>query len=940
MGKNAVVQKVFHGLKKVYLKLPVDKEAKIKAKNAFYKVFGPLFKNTPSYQQWAYIHAKSMKKGKVKISDAQLKKFTFSGKIAIQLHLFYVDLMDEFVKYFNHMPYPFDLYISVMDQSLEDEVRRKAEKIRNVSKITIKQVENRGRDVSPFISVFGQEMLQYDYCCHVHSKKSLFTGNEQMDWRKHLLNHLFGSETLIKSIFYWFEKGEKIGMIYPETYPGMPYWGHTWLQNTVARNTLLQRIGVGYIPDRKYIEYPMGTMFWARTEALHQFFDAGIKVSEFPEEKGQTDGTIAHAFERCLVPVCRYNGFNTLIFDETTGEFTYNHGKKNFNQYDAKSFEDMKLQAEQYDIISFDIFDTLVERSIARPDDLFDFMEMELEEKYSGIPFKQLRKEAEMNCRVKRPSEDPDLDDIYRELEQMSKYSADDCKVMMETELNTEMKFLSPRKEVVELYRYLKEKKHKKCIIVTDMYMRRQDIEKILQMCGITCEEIWLSSETNLRKDNGSVWKALKEKYGESLMHIGDNEVSDIQLCGDYRLHNYHIMSGKDLFECSGIGEFYSFNSIRGPLDSIASGLVVKKLFTNPFRMNPTGFELKITDEKEFGYSIFGPVITGYMNHLCREALKAGTEQILFFAREGYVLQNIYKVMQEKVLALQKIRGDYLLTSRRSLSVASIETQEDITGLLDIYYRGSFGNLLHSRFGITDPQAEELEVELPEQKSIIQKKIGKYYPEIFAEAEKERKAYLRYYNGIAGHNTGKLMVSDIGYSGSIQYYLSKLTKDTYPGIYFATDAKKRPLKIAGNTIEGYYIDADTRQEYSDSWIHRYHLLLESVLIAPAGQFVHMDENQKPVYTEEVNQQYTPQIQKIQEGIRQYVEDFYGLCGEKALQAELEKTFMEELIHAAVKCGIADKKLEDCFVVEDTYCSDSRLNAMEHYREIEESREEQ
>ena len=97
MGKNAVVQKVFHGLKKVYLKLPVDKEAKIKAKNAFYKVFGPLFKNTPSYQQWAYIHAKSMKKGKVKISDAQLKKFTFSGKIAIQLHLFYVDLMDELI---------------------------------------------------------------------------------------------------------------------------------------------------------------------------------------------------------------------------------------------------------------------------------------------------------------------------------------------------------------------------------------------------------------------------------------------------------------------------------------------------------------------------------------------------------------------------------------------------------------------------------------------------------------------------------------------------------------------------------------------------------------------------------------------------------------------------------------------------------------------------
>lgn len=43
-----------------------------------------------------------------------------------------------------------------------------------------------------------------------------------------------------------------------------------------------------------------------------------------------------------------------------------------------------------------------------------------------------------------------------------------------------------------------------------------------------------------------------------------------------------------------------------------------------------------------------------------------------------------------------------------------------------------------------------------------------------------------------------------------------------------------------------------------------------------------------------------------------MEDFYGLCGEKALQAELEKTFMEKLIHAAVKCGIADKKARGQF----------------------------
>ena len=29
----------------------------------------------------------------------------FSGRIAIQLHLFYTDLIDEFVEYFNHVPF-------------------------------------------------------------------------------------------------------------------------------------------------------------------------------------------------------------------------------------------------------------------------------------------------------------------------------------------------------------------------------------------------------------------------------------------------------------------------------------------------------------------------------------------------------------------------------------------------------------------------------------------------------------------------------------------------------------------------------------------------------------------------------------------------------------------------------------------------------------------
>lgn len=937
--KNILVQKIFLRLKKIYLKMPLDRDFKIRAKNIFYKLFGGVFKNTASYQQWAAVNARAGKRGKVKVNAAELKKFTFSGKIAIHLHLFYIDLLDEFVDYFKNMPYAFDLYISVMNQSEEELIRKKTADILNVGQVVVRQVKNRGRDVSPLVSVFGQELLKYDYFCHVHSKKSLFTGNEQMDWRKHLMNHLFGSEYLLKSIFYWFENGEKIGMIYPETYFGMPYWGHTWLQNAGARDELFQRIGLTYCQEEKYIDYPMGTMFWARTDALRQFFEAKIGVSEFPEEKGQTDGTIAHAFERCLVPVCRYNGYNTLIFDERTGEFVYNRGKKNFEQYFAKSFSGLKLEAEQYDIISFDIFDTLVCRPVVRPDDLFDLMELRLKDICGDIPFRKTRKDAEASCRRKNPSEDCNLDDIYREFGRISGLPETVCSSAKDIEVETELEFIFPRREMVEFYHYVRNSLKKKTVIITDMYLRRQDIDRILKKCGIEgYDELWLSSETNLRKDNGTLWDAYATQYkGKQCLHIGDNEVADIQLSGDRGIRNYHVMSARDLFECSNAGEVCSLSHIQTPADSVAAGLVLKDLLENPFVLNKTEFSLKIRDEEKFGYNILGPVVLGYMNHLCKCAVENGTGTILFFAREGYLLRELYEIMRQKVSGLDRIKGEYIFVSRRALSVAALKNEEDIGALLDIYYRGSFKNLLFSRFGITDDAAEDREIELPEKKDSTAKLLKAYHERIFRQAELERDAYLKYYGKVKDNAEGRIAVADIGYSGTIQYYLSKLTGDTYDGYYFATDAKKKPLALPGNTIEGFYIDNDGRQDYSSSYIHRYHLLLESILIAPTGQLVRVDSDGGFVYTEEKNQQFTPRVVKIQEGIRQYFVDFYGFCKEYALISDLDKTFMEGLVHSAVECSIADKNLEECFNVEDSYCSDCRINVLEHYRDVEYNR---
>lgn len=61
--------------------------------------------------------------------------------------------------------------------------------------------------------------------------------------------------------------------------------------------------------------FPAGSMFWFRPKALSTLIDFDFSMEEFPEEKGQTDGTLAHAIERGLLFVVEHNGYRHKAID-------------------------------------------------------------------------------------------------------------------------------------------------------------------------------------------------------------------------------------------------------------------------------------------------------------------------------------------------------------------------------------------------------------------------------------------------------------------------------------------------------------------------------------------------------------------------------------------------------------------------------------------------
>ena len=59
--------------------------------------------------------------------------------------------------------------------------------------------------------------------------------------------------------------------------------------------------------------FPVGSMFWARTAALRPLLELGLGWDDFPEEPVPYDGSLLHAIERLLPFVVEGAGFRNAV---------------------------------------------------------------------------------------------------------------------------------------------------------------------------------------------------------------------------------------------------------------------------------------------------------------------------------------------------------------------------------------------------------------------------------------------------------------------------------------------------------------------------------------------------------------------------------------------------------------------------------------------------
>ena len=165
-----------------------------------------------------------------------------------------------------------------------------------------------------------------------------------------------------------------------------------------------------------------------------------------------------------------------------------------------------------------------------------------------------------------------------------------------------------------------------------------------------------------------------------------------------------------------------------------------------------------------------------------------------------------------------------------------------------------------------------------------------------------------------------MVVVDVGYAGTIQYYLAKLLDKKIGGFYLATYGNTKPDKMGCPFLSLY----NEKNPFIDE-IKRTGLFLEAVLQAPYGQLICFEKEGKtvkPIYRDTA--QLPREILELQDGIIHFCQQ-QNKNQKKSEEVEKSKlNIVQKIYRESLKGKHMNETTAKIFSVEDEYCAGGLL----------------
>lgn len=224
-------------------------------------------------------------------------------KLALVMHMYFPDLIDECFEYAQNMPANTDVYITT---NTEEKKQKIYERFKDLPchKLEITLVGNKGRDVAPFLVEMQDKYMNYDYICKLHDKKvgQLKPGTVGAAFAYRCNKNMLVSRNFVKNVIKTFDENPHLGMLMPPPPNHAQYYialGLEWGMNFDVTKELADKLGLHVNMNKKKEPIsPLGGVFWFRPQALKVLFDKGWSYDEFAPEPIGEDGQLVHGIER------------------------------------------------------------------------------------------------------------------------------------------------------------------------------------------------------------------------------------------------------------------------------------------------------------------------------------------------------------------------------------------------------------------------------------------------------------------------------------------------------------------------------------------------------------------------------------------------------------------------------------------------------------------
>jgi rhamnosyltransferase len=235
-------------------------------------------------------------------------------RVAVVVHLFYIDLLEEICSFLINILEPFDLYVTTPFEAAVPRIINRCTQL--AQGVLVSLTENRGRDIGPFLALYRRGLLDgYDVVLKVHTKRSEYSANGKT-WRQLIFRSLVGDSFTVQKTLNIFSK-EHVGIVGPHKYylTNSRFWG----ADEAAVGSLLRAIELLGQSESPALGFFAGSMFWFVPRALQPLKQIPENCLDFEPEEGKQDGTLAHALERVFCIVSRRQGYCTTSV-ELAGE--------------------------------------------------------------------------------------------------------------------------------------------------------------------------------------------------------------------------------------------------------------------------------------------------------------------------------------------------------------------------------------------------------------------------------------------------------------------------------------------------------------------------------------------------------------------------------------------------------------------------------------------